>query len=75
MKKKTKYTDEPLGDLRIVKDFLPSPEELDFKDDTALNRSIKRGIEDAKAGRGRFVSDRPAKLGGTGKSLRPNPQI
>ncbi len=34
MKKKTKYTNEPLGDYRIVKDFLPSPEELVFKDDT-----------------------------------------
>jgi predicted DNA binding CopG/RHH family protein len=33
MKKKTKYTDEPLGDLRVVKDFLPSPEELAFKEE------------------------------------------
>jgi hypothetical protein len=27
MKKKTKYTDEPM-EFRIVKDFLPSPEKL-----------------------------------------------
>jgi hypothetical protein len=27
-KKKIKYTDEPMGELEIVKDFLPSPEEL-----------------------------------------------
>jgi predicted DNA binding CopG/RHH family protein len=33
MKKKTKYTDEPLGDLRVIKDFLPSPEELAFKEE------------------------------------------
>ena len=25
MKTKTKYTEEPMGDLRIVKDFLPPP--------------------------------------------------
>ena len=31
MKAKIKYTDEPLGDLRIVDDFLPSPEDLLFK--------------------------------------------
>ena len=34
MKKKTKYTDEPLGDLRIVDDFLPPPEQLAFKEET-----------------------------------------
>lgn len=28
MKQKIKYTDEPMGRLKIVKDFLPSPEEL-----------------------------------------------
>ncbi len=33
MKKKVKYTDEALGDLRVIDDFLPSPEELAFKED------------------------------------------
>ncbi len=33
MKKKVKYTDETLGDLRVIDDFLPSPEELAFKED------------------------------------------
>lgn len=33
MKKKIKYTDEPLGELRIVDDFLPPPEELAFRED------------------------------------------
>jgi hypothetical protein len=28
------YTDEPLGDLRIVPDFLPSPEELAFREES-----------------------------------------
>lgn len=32
-RKKIKYTDEPLGQVRIVDDFLPSPEELVFKED------------------------------------------
>ena len=33
MKAKIKYTDEPLGELRIVDDFLPSPENLLFKEE------------------------------------------
>ena len=31
MKRKIKYTDEPLGDVRVVDDFLPTPEDLVFK--------------------------------------------
>lgn len=32
MKTKTvKYTDEPIGKVRIIKDFLPPPEKLVFK--------------------------------------------
>lgn len=34
MKKKIKYTDEPLEELKIVDDFLPPPSELIFKEDT-----------------------------------------
>lgn len=34
MKKKIKYSDEKMGKVLIVKDFLPKPEELIFKDDT-----------------------------------------
>ena len=33
MKIKTRYTNEPLGDIRVVNDFLPPPEELVFKED------------------------------------------
>jgi predicted DNA binding CopG/RHH family protein len=33
MKKKIKYTDEPLGDVRVIDDFLPSPSELAFNED------------------------------------------
>ena len=31
-RKKINYTDEPLGEIRIVDDFLPSPENLAFKE-------------------------------------------
>ncbi len=33
IRKKIRYTDESLGDVRIVDDFLPSPDELVFKED------------------------------------------
>ena len=33
MKKKIRYADEPLGDLRVVEDFLPPPEDLVFKEE------------------------------------------
>ena len=33
MKTKTKYTNEPLGKMKVVDDFLPSPEKLAFKED------------------------------------------
>ncbi len=34
MKEKIKYTDESIGRVRVVPDFLPSPEELALKDET-----------------------------------------
>jgi predicted DNA binding CopG/RHH family protein len=34
MKEKIKYTDEPMGKVKVISDFLPSPEELAFKDET-----------------------------------------
>lgn len=33
MSARTKYTDEPLGRLRVVPDFLPPPEDLVFRED------------------------------------------
>ena len=33
MKHKIKYTDEPIGKLKRIKDFLPPPEELAFKEE------------------------------------------
>ena len=34
MNAKIKYTDEPIGEVEVIQDFLPSPEELAFKEDT-----------------------------------------
>lgn len=33
MSGKTKYTNEPIGNPRVIQDFLPSPEELAFRDE------------------------------------------
>lgn len=34
MKKKIKYTNEQLGKIEVVRDFLPHPDELILKDNT-----------------------------------------
>ena len=34
MKKRIRYTDEPMGEVKVVADFLPSPEELALREDT-----------------------------------------
>ena len=34
MKSKIKYTDEPMDNVRVIKDFLPTPEQLAFKEET-----------------------------------------
>jgi predicted DNA binding CopG/RHH family protein len=44
MKTKIKYTEEPMGELRIIKDFLPKPEDLVLKEENvkitiSLNKS------------------------------------
>jgi len=47
MKKKIKYSDEKIGEIEVIKDFLPRPEELVFKENTVkvtLNLS-KSSIE------------------------------
>ena len=33
MRAKIKYTDEPLGKIQVVPDFLPSPTELTFREE------------------------------------------
>lgn len=44
MKNRITYTDEPMGELKVVQDFLPPPSKLVFKENAikvtiALNRS------------------------------------
>jgi hypothetical protein len=44
MKSKIKYTDEPMGTLRVIKDFLPPPDKLGMKEEhvkitISLNKS------------------------------------
>ena len=34
MKTKIKYTNEPMGRVKVIHDFLPSPEQLALKDET-----------------------------------------
>jgi len=55
MKRRVKYTDEPMGELKRVKDFLPPPEQLVFKkeDKSAVtielsNRNIEFFKKEAK---------------------------
>lgn len=33
-KKKVEYTNEPIGDIKLIEDFLPSPEKLVMKEET-----------------------------------------
>ncbi len=47
MKSKIRYTDEPMGDLRVVKDFLPPPDQLALKEETVkVTISLKRSSVD-----------------------------
>lgn len=44
MKKKIIYTDEPMDGVRVISDFLPSPEELVLKDETVkITISLSKG--------------------------------
>lgn len=43
MKSKTKYTEEPMGNLKVVKDFLPPPDQLVLKEDhVKVTLSLKK---------------------------------
>jgi len=43
MKNKIKYTDEPMGELRVVKDFLLPPDQLVLKDENVkITISLKK---------------------------------
>jgi hypothetical protein len=43
MKTKIKYTDEPMGELRVVRDFLPPPDQLVLKEENVkITISLKK---------------------------------
>lgn len=43
MSGKTRYTDEPLGKLEVIADFLPSPAELAYRDEAVkITLSLSR---------------------------------
>ncbi len=47
MKTKTRYSEEPMGELRVVKDFLPSPDQLVLKEDNVkVTISLKKSSID-----------------------------
>jgi hypothetical protein len=47
MKNKARYTDEPMGELKVVKDFLPPPDQLVLKEDNVkVTLSLKRSSID-----------------------------
>jgi len=47
MKTKTRYTEEPMGELRVVKDFLPPPDQLVLKEDNIkVTISLKKSSID-----------------------------
>ncbi len=54
MSKKIKYTDAPLGELKIIPDFLPSREELAFREE-----SVKVTISLSKKSVDFFKSEAP----------------
>ena len=47
MKPKIKYSEEPMGNLRVVQDFLPPPEQLILNEDhRKITISLKRSSID-----------------------------
>jgi hypothetical protein len=53
MKKRIRYTDEPLGKLKIVPDFLPRPDDLVFRDEgvkVTIARPTRTRAKAARAG-------------------------
>jgi len=43
MKSKIKYTEEPMGELKVIKDFLPPPDQLVLKEENVkITISLKK---------------------------------
>ena len=45
MKSKIKYTEEPMGELRVIKDFLPPPDQLVLKEENVKVTILFEKIE------------------------------
>ena len=45
MKGKIKYTDEPIGKVKVISDFLPSPKELALKDEYFVERRLYPDVD------------------------------
>jgi predicted DNA binding CopG/RHH family protein len=47
MKNKIKYTDEPMGTLKVIEDFLPPPDQLVLKEENVkVTISLKKSSVD-----------------------------
>lgn len=47
MKNRIKYTDEPMGNLRVVRDFLPPPDQLALKEENVkITISLRKSSVD-----------------------------
>jgi len=51
MSKRIKYTNEPLGEVRVVRDFLPPPDQLAFREEPVKVTIVlsRRSVEFFKA--------------------------
>ncbi|MFI5340406.1 MAG: hypothetical protein ACHQ7N_11285 [Candidatus Methylomirabilales bacterium] len=61
MTRRIKYTNEPIGEVRVVRDFLLPPEELAFREDAikvtlALSRRSVEFFKAARSSRRRRVA-------------------
>ncbi len=59
MNTKIKYTDEPLGEINIIRDFLPSPAELAFSEESVkVTISLsKKSVEFFKTEASKYHTD------------------
>jgi len=64
MSTKIKYTDEPLGKLRVVPDFLPAPEDLVFREEGIKDMAKWRSEHEADL---KKFQDQMAELRGAGR--------
>jgi len=58
MNSRTEYTDEPVGEMEMIPDFLPPPEELVFRQETGGDHTVpQQGERRLLQERGREAPD------------------